>query len=136
MSTDYQVTINFNDGTYDYDLPVVQSENGSNLVGRKDTIIEGNRGDGCVVIPAGKKSQTITIRGILMGADYKAITTLMNTMRTNVTTNVATLKMTHQDGGEVTDWTYTVKRITEIRFPENLRTSSQEYEIDFLITEY
>jgi len=132
----YDVKINFNDGTYDYDLPVVQSETGSNLSGRKDTIIEGNRGDGAVVVPGGKKSQTITIRGILMGIDYKAITTLMNTMRTNVTTDVATLKMTHQDSGEVTDWTYTVKRITEIRFPENLRISSQEYEIDFLILEF
>lgn len=136
MATDYQVTINFNDGIYDYDLPVVQSENGSNLAGKKDVIIEGNRGDGSIVVPGGKKSQTITVRGILMGIDYKAITTLMNTMRTNITTDIATLQMTHVDGGVVTDWTYTVKRITEIRFPENLRISSQEYEIDFLVISY
>jgi hypothetical protein len=136
MAINYQVTINFNDGTNDYNLPIVQSETGSNLTGKKDTIIEGNRGDGAIVIPGGKKSQTITIRGILIGDDYKAITALMNTMRANITTNVATLKMTHQDSGEITDWTYTVKRITEIRFPENLRISSQEYEIDFLVLEY
>ncbi len=132
----YDVKIIFNDGSGNYQLPVVQSENGSNLSGTKDTIIEGNRGDGAIVIPSGKKSQIITIRGILMGADYKAITTLMNTMRTNITTDVATLKMTHQDSGEVVDWTYTVKRITEIEFPENLRISSQEYIVNFLILEY
>lgn len=136
MATDYQVKIVFNDGSGDYQLPVVQSENGSNLAGKKDTVIEGNRGDGAIVIPGGKKSQTITVRGILIGDDYKAITALMNTMRTNITTDVATLKMTHVDGGVITDWTYTVKRITEIRFPENLRTSSQEYEVDFLVISY
>lgn len=136
MAINYQVTINFNDGIYDYDLPIVQSETGSNLTGNKDTIIEGNRGDGAIVIPGGKRSQLIIIRGILTGDDYKAITTLMNTMRTNITTEVATLTMKHYDVGWVTDWTYTVKRITEIKFPETLRTSSQDYEIEFLVLSY
>jgi len=136
MAINYQVTINFNDGIYDYDLPIVQSETGSNLTGNKDTIIEGNRGDGAIVIPGGKRSQLITIKGILTGDDYKAITTLMNTMRTNITTDVATLTMKHYDGGEIIDWSYTVKRIEAIEFPENLRTSSQEYIVNFLVLEY
>jgi len=136
MAINYQVTINFNDGIYDYDLPIVQSETGSNLTGNKDTIIEGNRGDGAIVIPGGKRSQLITIKGILTGDDYKAITTLMNTMRTNITTEVATLTMKHYDSGEIIDWQFTVKRITEIKFPETLRTSSQDYEIEFLVLSY
>ncbi len=132
----YTVRINFNDGSNNYDFLLVQSENGSNLTGKKDTIIEGNRGDGAIVIPGGKKAQTITIRGILAGDDYVAITALMNTMKTNITTDIATLTMKHDDGGEVIDWQYTVKRIGEIRFPDTFRTSSQEYEADFLVIQY
>ena len=131
--TNYIVRINFNDGIHDYNLPIVQSENGSNLTGRKDTIIEGNRADGAIIIPAGKKSQTITIKGILLGNDYIEITNLMNTMRTNITTDIATLTMKHNN---TIDWQYTVKRIGEIRYLPSLRTSSQEYEIDFLVLEY
>lgn len=136
MSTNYQVKINFNDGVHDYDLLIVQSENGSNLTGNKDTVIEGNRADGAIVIPGGKKSQRITINGILVGEDYKAITTLMNTMKTNITTDVATLTMKHYYSGWITDWTYTVKRIEAIRFLPTLRTSSQEYEVEFLVIAY
>lgn len=131
-----QVRINFNDGTYDYNLLIIQSENGSNLAGRKDTIIEGIRADGAIIIPAGKKSQTITIRGILAGEDYISITNLMNTMKISITTDVATLTMEHYDGGWIPDWSYTVRRIGEINFPESLRTSSQEYEVNFLVVAY
>ena len=131
-----QVRINFNDGTYDYNLLIIQSENGSNLAGRKDTIIEGIRADGAIIIPAGKKSQTITIRGILAGEDYMSITNLMNTMKISITTDVATLTMEHYDGGWIPDWSYTVRRIGEINFPESLRTSSQEYEVNFLVVAY
>lgn len=134
--SNYNVQIIFNDGSGDYLLPVVQSENGSNLTGRKDTIIEGNRGDGSIVIPGGKKSQKITIKGILIGDDYKAITDLMNTMKNKITTDIATLTMRHDFGGWVNDWQFTVKRIETIEFPENLRTSSQEYIVNFLVLEY
>lgn len=133
MST---VRINFNDGVYDYDFLIVQSENGSNLAGKKDTIIEGNRADGAIIIPAGKKSQTITIRGILFAKGYVNITNLMNTMKISITTDVATLTMKHYDEGWVTDWSYTVRRIGEIIFPESLRTSSQKYEVNFLVLAY
>ncbi|KKL77946.1 hypothetical protein LCGC14_2029790 [marine sediment metagenome] len=136
MGTNYTVKINFDDGSNDYDFLLVQSENGSNLTGRKDTIIEGNRGDGAILIPGGKRAQTITVRGILAEDDYVAITALMNTMKSNITTDIATLTMKHDDGGEVIDWQYTVRRIGEIRFPENMRTSSQEYEVDFLVLQY
>lgn len=139
--TDYNVKINFSDGVHNYDLPLVQSETGSNLAGRKDTIIEGIRSDGAIAVPAGKKSQRIIVRGILAETDgendYKSITNLMNTMRLNVTTDVATLTLKHKEGVSwKSDWSYTVKRIGEIVFPESLRTSSQEYSIEFLVLVY
>jgi len=130
--TDYLTKITFNS----YKLPGVQSENGSNLTSNKDTIIEGVRADGAIVIPGGRKSQRITITGVILGSDYKTITDLMNTMKSSITTATATLTMQHKESSWVNDWSYTIKRIGEIEFPPNMRTSYQEYSIEFLVLSY
>lgn len=131
------VRVIFNEGeSNEYVFPVVQSETGSDLEEDKDLIIEGVRADGSIVIPGGKKSKEIVIKGILIGTTYGAITTLMDTMKTNVDTAVSTLKLQHYTTSWVDDWSYTVKRISEISFPETLRTSSQEYEVTFLVLSY
>ena len=106
--------------------------------GMKATVIEGTRGDGSIVIPGGKKSQEIRVRGRLIDNDgYADLTTLMATMRTMVTTNQATLTLEHLSGASyTTDWSYTVRRISEINFPESLRIWEQEYEISFLVIAY
>lgn len=131
-----EVKVNFNDGTYDYDLPVVFHISDPKE-GMKATVIKGKRGDGSIVIPGGKRSQEIKVRGKLFADDYEAITTLMNEMRTKVTTDEAVLTMKHKSGVSwVNDWSYTVRRIEEIRFPESLRTDIQEYEITFFVIAY
>lgn len=111
--------------------------------GMKATVIPGNRGDGSIVIPGGKRSQEISIKGKFWDDDgYKDLTTLMNTMRLKVSTNLATLTLEHWDstlsgGGDyVTDWSYSVRRIEEIRFPESLRTDYQDYEVLFFVVAY
>ena len=133
----YTVVINFNDGVNDYDLPLVFSISDPQP-GMKATVIEGKRGDGSIVIPAGKRSQEIVVRGKLTETDdgYKDIVTLINEMRTKVTTNVATLTMKHYDSGWINDWQYTVRRIDPIVFPESLRVTSQEYEVRFLVISF
>lgn len=133
MATNYQVTINFNDGTYNYDLPYVFHVTDPHP-GMKATKIEGTRGDGSIVIPGGKKSPEIRIRGKIFEDDYKDVTTAMNTLRTSVTTDTATLTMKHKEGVSwVQDWQYTVRRIEAIKFPQSLRIGLQEYEITFLV---
>ena len=103
----------------------------------KSVVIDGNRGDGCLIIPGGKKSAEIIIKGRLIDNDgYADLTTLMTTMRTMVTTNQATLTMEHFTTTWVQDWSFAVRRIEEINFPESLRTWDQEYEVRFLITSY
>lgn len=137
------VVLNFNDsiggGSSNYDLPLVQSISDPEA-GIKATKIDGTRGNGCIIIPAGKQSAEIRVRGILFDTDgYIDITTLMATMRSSVTTNSATLTLKYWNGsGYTTSWTYTVRRISPIEFPESddLRTSAQPYEITFLITAY
>ena len=105
--------------------------------GMKATIIKGNRADGSIIIPGGKKSQEIRIRGKIIDEDgYDAIITKMNEMRQKVITDSASLKMQHYNGSWVDDWAYTVRRIVEIKFPQSLRTDSQEYEVTFLVISY
>jgi hypothetical protein len=131
------VVLNFNDGSNNYDFPTVYSISDPEA-GAKDTVIEGNRGDGSIVIPGGKRSSTISIKGVLVNhAGYAALTTDIGTMRSNVTNSVATLTLKHWTGATwQNDWSYTVKREGEIRFPESLRTDFQEYSIDFRIISY
>jgi len=136
---DYTVVIEFledSTGAVEYQLPHVYHITDPKE-GIKSNIIRGTRGDGSICIPGGKKSQEITVRGTLFDADgYKDLTTLMTEMRTKLTTEVATLTMKHYDGGWVNDWSYTVRRIEEIRFPKSFRTGSQKYEVSFLVLAY
>jgi hypothetical protein len=106
--------------------------------GMKATVIPGTRGDGAIVIPGGKKSIEIIVRGRLIDNDgYEDLTTLMNTMRNMVTTAQATLTLEHWNGATwVQDWQYTVRRIDEIDFPESLRIWEQEYSVRFLVIAY
>lgn len=132
-----QVRIVFDEGgANEYVFPQVQSETGSNLPTDKSTIIEGNRADGSIYIPGGKKSQRIPIRGILVGDDYDDLTAQMDAMKLKVTTALSTLKLQHYDGSWQDDWIFSVRRVGEIIFEETLRTDSQRYEIEFLVLTY
>lgn len=106
--------------------------------GMKATIIEGYRADGVIVVPGGKKSAEIVIKGRLLDNDgYADLTDLINEMKSMVTTEQSTLTMRHWTGSTwQNDWEYTVRRIDEITFPESLRTIEQEYECRFLIVAY
>lgn len=135
MST--TVRLRFNDGTNNYTLPHIFQVTDPKE-GMKATVIAGNRSDGSIVIPGGKRSQLIEVRGNLFDSSgYIALTTLINEMRTKVSTAVATLTLEHYNGATwVTDWSYTVRRIDEINFAESLRLDAQEYSISFLVLAY
>jgi len=131
-----KVRIIFNDGSGDYEL-VHCYHLTDPTPGTKDTVIQGNRGDGSIVIPGGKKSHELIVRGTLMADDYNALTTLINEMRTKITTNPATLKLQYLSGASwISDWEFSVKRIEEIRFEQSLRTSGQRYEVMFYVLSY
>jgi len=117
-----------------YTFPVVQSVSDP-VEGMKATVINGTRADGCIVIPGGKKSQTITVKGILIG-DLAEITTAINLMKSEVTTDIGTLTFEYDNGGWQTVWAYTVQRINEITFDESMRTDSQNYTAEFLVLSY
>lgn len=132
------VRLLFNDGSGNIVLPLIVSISDPEA-GAKDTIIEGKRADGSLVIPGGKKSALISIKGYLVNhAGYAALTSDMSSFRTSISNSLATLTLQHFASAIWnTDWAYTVKRQGEIRFgPENLRTDFQEYTIDFLIVSF
>ncbi len=136
---DYSVRITFlssESGAVEYILTNVYSVSDPEA-GMKATVLEGNRGSGSIIIPGGKKSQEIVIRGKLFDTDgYADLTTLMNEMRNEITTDLATLTMEHYDGSWVEDWSYSVRRITEIEFDESMRTGIQPYSIRFFVVSY
>ena len=126
-------------GAVEYTFPYLQQVSDPEA-GMKATVIKGNRANGSIVISGGKRSPQIQVRGKLFDNDgYADITSLMNTMRSDVDTAQGTLTLKHRPltGGDwSTVWSYTVRRIDEIRFPQSMRTNSQDYEINFLILSF
>ena len=137
----YTVKLNFNDGTNNYDLPYVQNVSDP-IPGMKANVIKGNRASGCIVIPSGKKSIEVVVKGVLWSNEgYADLVSKMNTMRASVTTLPATLTLKHYDSDEsgdgyVTDWAFTCRRIEDITFGDSMRTEKIDYTITFLVTGY
>ena len=132
------VVFNFNDGTNDYNLPLAQSI-ADPKEADKDTIIPGIRADGTIIIPGGKKSQSIKLSGILVNKDgFVGLSNDIETLKANITTKLATLTQKYWTGSQwQVVWAYTVKRVEEINFPsEGLRINYQKYEVSFLVVSY
>ena len=134
MST-VTVRLYFNDGTSTYTFPHVQSVSDPKE-GIKAVVIDGTRADGSIVIPGGKKSQEIVVKGIIFEDNYLAIMTEKASMESGVTTNPATLKLQYWNGAWQDSWSLTVRRITEIEFDDSLRFNEQPYSASFLVLNY
>ena len=142
MYRDYNVKLTFNSGSGDYDLPYIQNLDDP-IPGMKAHVIPGIRADGGIVIPGGKRSIEIPVKGILWTNDgYADLMSRQNEMRAKVTTLPATLTLKYFDstlsgGGQwVTSWAFAVRRINDITFGTSMRTESMEYNITFLVTGY
>ena len=104
--------------------------------GMKATVIEGQRADGSLVIPGGKKSHKITVEGVLHEDDYDYVTisAAMAAMEVAVTTDIGTLTLEYWNGASwVTNWAYTVRRIEEIDWLPSMRTDDQKYRVSFFV---
>jgi hypothetical protein len=132
----YTVEVIFADGVNTYTFPLVQNINDP-TPGTKSVVIEGNRASGSVVIPGGLKSSELIIKGFLHAADYVAQTTLMDDMRTKVTTAIATITIRHWNGATwVNDRVWNVRRVGEIDFGESFRIGDIEYTCNFLVISF
>lgn len=134
----YTVRLVFNCGDGDYVLPLLQGISDPEPE-MKATVIEGTRGDGSIIIPGGKRSIEIRVRGFLIDNDgYADLSSKIEEMKTKITTDVATLTLKYWTGSIWQNtWQYTVRRIDEIEFEEDsMRTNDIEYRIRFLVISY
>ncbi len=107
-----------------YTFPIVQYTNAPKPI-IKSVVIEGLRGQGAIVIPGSEGSWDLIIRGMFMADDYEAITQLIETIESTIEYNTRyTLKI---EKSPSTTFTYKVKRVVPIEYPESLRTTSQLY---------
>lgn len=93
----------------------------------KNTVIEGIRGQGCIVIPGSISSFNLKISGILLAENYEALVVLMDALESALLLNTKyVLKI---DKTSSTSYSYNVMRIDSIEYPESLRTNYQSYDI-------
>ena len=115
---------------------------------KKNIVIEGTRGAGCLVIGGGTSSYDITITGLLLAADtqlpdgtaltkptgteYEKLMEQKNYVETTIAAeNVdRVLKVEKADGSYTS---YTVRRLGDIEYPANQRISTQEYSVRFKV---
>lgn len=109
---------------------------------KKNVVIEGIRGAGCLIIGGGTSSFDIVLTGILLaddlqlpdgsalakptGTEYEKIMEQKNYIETNIPAeNVDRVLQVEKADGSYTS--YTVRRITDIEYPANQRIAGQEY---------
>jgi len=113
-----------NGTTLQYLFPAVQSINAPQTI-KKSTVIEGIRGQGCIVIPGSTASWDLEIHGIFLAADYSAVTALIDDMETDIvlfTNYVLKFEKTIS-----TSYSYNVQRIEPIQYPVSMRVNFQDY---------
>ena len=108
----------------EFTFPVVFSANYPQSI-KKSTVIEGTRGNGCIVIGGSKSSWDLTLKGVLSGTDYDDLMSKVDELEKSVENNIPyTLVISNG----TTEYVYNVKRITPITYQEdNLRTNYIEY---------
>jgi hypothetical protein len=117
-----------NGSTLVYTFPLVQSANyphSSKLFVEHTNL----RGKGSVISDAGENSWDLTIKFVLVAANYEALTALIDTLESSIVLNTPYVLSINKTAS--TYYTYNVKRISAIEYAEGLRTDYQECTIIF-----
>ena len=123
--------------TLRYTFPYVQAINAPKTI-EKFTEIEGIRGNGSIIITGSEKSWDLQVQGVLKAADYEALTVLIDALETAVAfADPYYIKIDKVEGGAST-YSYKVKRIIGITYPETLRNGLgvQKYTVTFRVGEW
>jgi hypothetical protein len=112
-----------------YTFPCVQRTNAPQSKGRYIGI-EGVRGTGKLVIPAGTESWDLEIEGVLYidpasGEDYEDLVKLIDKLETDIALNTPYYLRIEKTSS--TYYEYKVKRLESIDYPESLRKVNQRY---------
>jgi hypothetical protein len=93
----------------------------------KSTIVEGIRGQGCIVIPGSVSSWDLLISGILLAEGYAAIDTLVASLESAIVTFTPYILIFEKTIS--TSYTYNVMRIEPIDYPQSFRVNDQPYNV-------
>jgi len=107
-----------------YTFPAVQSINAPKVI-KKNVVVEGIRGQGCVVIPGSSSSWDLEISGIFLAENYSDLTALIDALETAVV--MFTNYILVFDKTIATSYTYNVQRIEPIEYPQSFRVNFQDY---------
>lgn len=97
---------------------------------KKKVIHSALRGNNAIVITGGNQEWELYIDGIFLGADYEEIAGKISAIETAIV--LGTPYVLKFQKTATTYYSYNVKRVTPIDFPDSLRNTYQEYKIIFL----
>jgi len=120
-----------------YTFPCVQSTNAPQTPLRHYNI-EGVRGKGSLIIPAGTAAWDLEMEGVLYidgsTEGYDDLMVKIEELETTVALNTAYYLRIYKTS--ITYYNYKVKRITAIDYEQSLRTDSQKYRISFAVNSW
>jgi len=114
--------------TLTYTFPLVQSVNCPKTI-KKNYIVEAKRGNGGIIIPGSDAMWDLEVKGFLVDEDYSAIIAKIDAMESAIV--LFTQYIIKIDKTISTTYSYNVKRVIDIQYPENLRCYDQEYLVTF-----
>ena len=113
-----------------YTFPLVQNTNAPNNP-EKFTEVRGFRGQGSIVITGSAAAWDLTIKGLFNQANYDDITTAIDALETALAFGESYILKIDKNIAQSAQYSYNVKRITAISYPNGLRNGKgfQEYSI-------
>ena len=109
-----------------YTFLAVQTINAPQTV-NKSTIVEGIRGQGCIVIPGSSASWDLIISGILLAEGYAAVDTLIASLESTIVMFTPYILIFEKTIS--TSYSYNVMRIDPIEYGPSFRINDQSYTV-------
>lgn len=106
-----------------YTFPAVQSTN-IPKTNKRNTVVSGLRGNGCIVISGSEEEFDINIDFVLLANNYEALTVLIDAVESAITSGTRFVLKFQKS--IATSYSYNVMRLQSIEYPKSLRTSYQD----------
>jgi len=123
--------------TLRYTFPLVQETNLPHNP-KKFTEVKGFRGQGSLVITGDEAAWDLTISGLFNQGDYDATITAIDALETALVFGDPYYLKIDKNAAHSTQYSYKVKRITEISYPTGLRNGKgfQKYNITLRVNSW
>lgn len=105
---------------------------------KKFTEIKGFRGQGSLVITGSEEAWNLTIRGLFNQDNYDDITIAINALETALVFGEPYILKIDKDIAQASQYSYKVKRLREISYPDGLRNGKgfQSYDVTLRVNSW